>query len=30
MFNEKVVFFKCIDEFYEGKTTIEDIIDFEN
>lgn len=30
MFNEKGAFFKCINEFYEGKTTIEDIINFEN
>ncbi|MFN8671801.1 MAG: SMI1/KNR4 family protein [Candidatus Sericytochromatia bacterium] len=30
MFNQNVVFFKCIREFIEGKTTKEDIENFEN
>ena len=29
MFNEKGIFFKCVDEFFEGKTTFDDIEKFE-
>ena len=30
MFNENGAFFKCIEEFIEGKTTLQDIEDFES